>query len=93
MRHDDVDGAGVFEHALGQFCEGFSRTSKGNLWRRYGEGKVCVFGRRDEDGEVLSFKWLIDDGDGKRWADQEYETEEEALQSVWFELEGWEFVE
>jgi hypothetical protein len=70
---------------LEAFCEGFTRSRKGNLWRLWddGEGRVVnltVFWNRG------GFVWCIASADDPRYSADRYETEIEAIEALWWEL-------
>lgn len=65
-----------------EFESGFRRSRRGNLWRTYDGVTVTIF--RREGG---SFGWCIAVADDdKRFSSFAYETEEEAMESLWREF-------
>jgi hypothetical protein len=64
------------------FERSFRRSAKGNLWRKY-EGKLLtIFSRNDGD-----YGWCISvDGDPPKFSPGGYETEDEAMRALWFEV-------
>ena len=63
------------------FVSGFRRSKRGNLWRLYDGATVSVFSR--DDG---FFGWCVAGGEEKRYSRSGYETEEEAMSALVFEL-------
>jgi hypothetical protein len=70
--------------ACDRFDAGFTRSARGNLWRRW-EGKALTAFKR-EDG---TFAWSIADGSDVRFSPCSYGSEADAIGGLWFELEGW----
>lgn len=68
------------EDALDEFYRGFKRSAWGNFWRQYENKTLTVFPRRGE------FVWCIADGDDLRYSDDAYESEDEAVESLWFKV-------
>jgi hypothetical protein len=73
--------------ALADFKAGFRRSRKGNLCRLYGGKMLTIFPRRS-DGY---FAWCVAGASDEppSFSAGGYETEEDALSALWFELEGW----
>lgn len=64
-----------------EFCDGFRRSSKGNLWQRWNDDTVTIFAK---DG---SYKWCIADGEGgTRYSDDRFRDEDQAKDSLCFVL-------
>jgi hypothetical protein len=69
------------EAALSEFAAGFRRSRRGNLWREYDDAVVTVFGTDDEQ-----FGWCIARDGQTQFSKSRFETEDEAIDSLWSEL-------
>lgn len=72
---------------LREFFLGFQRSRKGNLWREYEGLNLSVFQR-----DTGVFDWSLADEDGPRFSSYGWETEEEALDALSFEVDALGFV-
>ena len=56
----------------------------GNLWREWSRMTLTVFRREGES----SYRWSIANGESPRYSKFTYNTEDEAMGSLWSEVEG-----
>ena len=62
------------------FVEGFRKSRKGNLWRKYDERTLTVF-RSGED-----YRWCLAGECGPSFSSGTFETPHDGLDGLWFEL-------
>jgi hypothetical protein len=75
------------EEARANFEAGFRRSNRtGNLWRSFEGMTLSVFKR---DG---LYRWCIANGEGTRFSESSYESEGEAVGSLWSETAGQDWV-
>jgi hypothetical protein len=68
---------------LDDFISGFRRTRKGSLWREYDDLRLTVYLHR-----LGGYRWVLSGPDGRRYSKRAWESEEEALSALFYELEG-----
>ena len=79
----DADEVDLIEAAFTRFAEGFRRSKRGNIWCEWDGLTLTVFPRSQ------GFCWCIADSEGPQFSRRRYETEGEAMESLWSELGGW----
>ena len=65
--------------------DGFRRSQRGNLWRKDGDRVLTIFAYRQNKGR---YGWCIATDDGPRFSRSKFWTEEQAIESLWTEVEG-----
>jgi len=65
-----------------EFCSGFKRSKKGNLWREYDGLTLTVFSKGER------YSWCIASPEGPTFSHKRYGSEEDAIAGLYSELEG-----
>ena len=71
------------ETALAAFEEptAWKRSKKGNLWRKWDDVTLTIFKRPGK-----CFGWCIVDGDDQQYSPDKFESEEDAMSALGYEL-------
>jgi hypothetical protein len=63
-----------------EFHDGFQRSKRGNLWCRHGDLTLSIFENPQGSG---FYWWCIADTDGPHYGSIAFETEDEAMESLY----------